>query len=399
MSNCNPNKCLDPEMTIKSIDDILFDIGLTPTSTREEQRKRRLFYDSRTVFIVLLLYSIVKALCLLVDQHNPLAKYLCDFSPLVGLTYHWNSSTLVFALSTLWLQIHYYTNYRCGIEPTFLRVFKMLSGTVSPISVGLTNQKDINSLVRISKFLFLFLSALRKMCPFITFSYPLTPYILKATLLDTILFGLPGTFTFMVAGQHMTSILSAKFIHFTILCQYLKLKLRNLNETALGMNGKISISRIQNILHSLDALYREIDEYNTSYWSNFLLNIWLAFGVPTTIWVNAFLLVPVSILIKINLFFMSTGACILFWLGLSGAASVNYEASKSYKIINKLASRVSKCKVRHGYRLKVINPNKKLFNINYGLILPDSGHYRENCIEESWIFMLGSFRRQLLSYL
>ncbi|CAG2102872.1 unnamed protein product [Medioppia subpectinata] len=41
--------------------------------------------------------------------------------------------------------------YRNGIKPTFLGVFQMMSGLVSPKSVGLTNQSEVNRLLRRSK--------------------------------------------------------------------------------------------------------------------------------------------------------------------------------------------------------------------------------------------------------
>ena len=206
-------------------------------------------------------------------------------------------------------------------------------------------------LVKVSRHILPLMLAMLKTLPILFILFALTPYLLKTTLTETIMFGIPSTIIMMVAGQHMSNILTVKFVYLFILCQYFRLKLKNLNETA--GKERIRFKRIPSILRSFDALCREIEEYNTTYWSHFLLNIWLAFGVPTMIWINAFALLPVSILFKIILFYISTITSVLFLSGLSSAASVNYEASKSYKLFNLQTCQISKIKGRNVYRLKV----------------------------------------------
>ena len=51
-------------------------------------------------------------------------------------------------------QLIYYYNYKNDIKPTFLKVFQMMSGLVSPKSIGLTNEKQIYKLIKLSKRLF-----------------------------------------------------------------------------------------------------------------------------------------------------------------------------------------------------------------------------------------------------
>ena len=44
---------------------------------------------------------------------------------------------------TITSQLVYYYNYKRGIKPTFVRVFQMMSGLVTPSSVGLYRETDI----------------------------------------------------------------------------------------------------------------------------------------------------------------------------------------------------------------------------------------------------------------
>ena len=85
MVDFNPDKCLPSGISVKSgMDDILYNIGLSITSFRDTQSRRHRFFEPKVIFIVLFLYSILKVFCLVVDEHDPMAKYLCDFAPLIG---------------------------------------------------------------------------------------------------------------------------------------------------------------------------------------------------------------------------------------------------------------------------------------------------------------------------
>ena len=50
--------------------------------------------------------------------------------------------------------IIYWVNYKRGIAPTFLRVFDMISGEISPKAIGLTSEAQVVSLVRRAEVMF-----------------------------------------------------------------------------------------------------------------------------------------------------------------------------------------------------------------------------------------------------
>ena len=62
-------------------------------------------------------------------------------------------AVLAFVLAII-LQLIYYYNYKNDIKPTFLKVFEMMSGLVSPKSIGLTNKEKIYRFIKISRISF-----------------------------------------------------------------------------------------------------------------------------------------------------------------------------------------------------------------------------------------------------
>lgn len=100
------------------------------------------------------------------------------------------------------------------------------------------------------------------------------------------------------------------------------------------MMTKKKFLRIDATLHSLNRLYREIDEYNRSYWSKFLANVWFLFGLFLDLLIYATLFVPMSQDLKLFWFYYTSLIMVLYFFILSTVCSVNHEVNKSYPIVN-----------------------------------------------------------------
>ena len=128
--------------------------------------------------------------------------------------------------------------------------------------------------------------------------------------------------------------------------------------------------RIRNILHSYDALYREIDEYNTTYWSQFLFSVWLFFGVFLVIAISL-LFFNLPIVMKIMIFIVIFTLIILYIYIMTIASSVNSEANKSYLIFNSFI--VNYCKTgKIGYRQYLFDNCK----VNLSIFLDENYLFR-----------------------
>ena len=150
MSSIDVNKCLPPELTIESVDDILYRIGLCFTSVRVRPKRQRIDHPL-VVFIITLIFASERVVSFKCGPKNEsMFQILGDVgylfgARLYGICYIF-SSILIFGS-----QLVYYTNNRNGIKPTFLRVFQMMTGRVPPKVLGLKKEKHILYLIKITK--------------------------------------------------------------------------------------------------------------------------------------------------------------------------------------------------------------------------------------------------------
>ena len=98
------------------------------------------------------------------------------------------------------------------------------------------------------------------------------------------------------------------------------------------MKRKKRFQRIREILHSFDVIYREINEYNTTYWSKFLASVWIFFGsiVIFLNYIAVFSVLPIET--KILISYAEFNVIILLHLIISITCSLNAELNKTHKI-------------------------------------------------------------------
>jgi hypothetical protein len=88
------------------------------------------------------------------QQQTTLMLILCDPGGFYQIKNYINMVIILLNLITLSSQFVYYLNYKKGISATYVRVFQMMSGLVTPNSVGLYDVNETIHLVRNSKKLF-----------------------------------------------------------------------------------------------------------------------------------------------------------------------------------------------------------------------------------------------------
>ena len=153
--------------------------------------------------------------------------------------------------------------------------------------------------------------------------------------------------------------------YFFYVCKYLKFKVKNLKQELNDMNSKNDFNRLSKILHSFDALYRQIDEFNTTYWLKFLLIIWLFYGAVCVVVTYICIFGNINIVIRMLLIYMDISAITLFDFIFSNACSLNLEANKTYSKINSISINYYTFKMRHNLHLLI----KVITNINSSIHL------------------------------
>ncbi len=141
--------------------------------------------------------------------------------------------------------------------------------------------------------------------------------------------------------------------HFYLICRYINIKLKELNQMIKLINDsklKTNSSYIKKLMLSLNSIYYEINEYNTSYWSKYLLTIWLFHGSVIVNILYFVSLTPMTTVTKCTFIYVEINLIITFVLIMNTASAVNYEVNKSYKLVNSfMAHNVYRCKSYKSY--------------------------------------------------
>ena len=331
-------RVLPPNLVITWAEDGLYDIGLCLTSVKREPKPRKLLLSKPIViWTIQWAYLFARLASILIGNNNKqLALLLGDVGNYIGLPVQWNIILIFAILITITSQLNYYYNYKRGNNSIFLRVFQMMSGSVTPVSLGLYRVSDVRKLTKL-RILF---KIIKFNCEYVlrtfSFLFVLSLFCINEHLPIALTYGLLSAIIISTWTYISSTITLYQFLYFYILCTYLKIKIKNINETSNRIKGNKRFSKVQNILHSYDVVYREINEYNTTYWSKFIFIVWSIFGA--IIAQNMFMVIfmKINILIRLLLCYSTFLILILFNFIFLISCSLNTEANKSYKIFNSL---------------------------------------------------------------
>src|ERR1700761_4441760 len=148
MQRVSPTSIYFSEMVSTSrVDDILYEIGLCLQSVRE-RHKRRAINNPVFTAIVLVLFIIQRLISIALPEDDRRLLYTGDVGHYYGLKFHINFSFGLISVLCLLCQLIFVYNSKRGIYPTFVRVFQVMSGLVTPQSVGLNDRKHIHTIMR-----------------------------------------------------------------------------------------------------------------------------------------------------------------------------------------------------------------------------------------------------------
>jgi hypothetical protein len=271
------------------------------------------------------------------EDNERISIIIGDFSHFFGLRIHYNLGSGLVYLLALTSQLIYFYNYMKGIKPTYFKVFEMMSGLVSPKSIGLTNKEEIYKMLKVYKITFKIceLNA-GKVVPIIGFLINIIPYAMNCSIGDTILYGIPHSLIYGCGAHHVFNIIVWQVVYYYFICRYLKIKLKKSNELisqTLKKSQKTSLLSIERVINSLNSSYVEIADYSKNFWSKYLLTIWLILGSQTVTALYCVLFVK-DIIFKLIIGYAFVAWVLTFLFVINTASSVNYEANKSYKLLN-----------------------------------------------------------------
>ena len=323
--------CLPRHLVVKDVDDVLYRIGLCLTSVKEQPI--RLSVDNPMLaFAVVSIFTIEKVVtCSLSDNHELIFRMFGSTGHLMGLRLYLDLCFIFCSILTLVSQLIYYYNYKEEVCPTFLRLFSMMSGTIPPKALGLTDPEVVVRMCRQSKKWFTFLKWHNDYwMTFLSPLFVLSFYYYKTTLFETIIFGIPNAIQFTLWVRYYWNIFFYQFLVFRFLCSYLKIKIKALNAMANHMTRNRKFLGVWKLIGSYHSIADEIHEYNTTYWSKFLLNFWLTYGLTVILLLYIALFIYIELITKFISCYVFLAFVTSFLMLILKASSVNHWAECSH---------------------------------------------------------------------
>jgi hypothetical protein len=197
---------------------------------------------------------------------------------------------------------------------------------------------------------------------------------------------------FTAFGYFCANINFSQMTYFYIICLYLKLKLRNANNSirkGFEKKYKMTYYRMKNILISLNSIISEINTYNNDLWSKYLMIVLILVILELDLVLFEAVFGKISIFFKMIVIYFSSSLFLLLMILINTASSVSFEANKSYKLLNKLFV-FNKKQISIRMRIKVWIL-KISFNINYTLIL----FFFAKCSDSCYHWLRESLRKIL----
>jgi len=209
-----------------------------------------------------------------------------------------------------------------------------MSGLVSPKSIGLTDIKSLDGMMKEFKLLFnLFELIVNRIVPASNLFGFLLTYIFSYSAKEIMIYGIPHSIIHAIALKNMYSLTLWQFLYFYMTCRYLKNKIQVLNRQLKAMK-KYKSRNLFPILKSFVLIEAEISQYNNNIWSKFLLLIWILF-IPLfnlLIYFSAF--AEMNFVIRFTLISLSVLLVIVFVIIVNAASNVKVETDKTYHLFN-----------------------------------------------------------------
>ena len=166
---------------------------------------------------------------------------------------------------------------------SFAKYSNGMSGLCSPKTIGITNEKQILTLIRRMKILLKLSNILTKKLTILCSVLSFVSYGLQCSPKYCIIVGIPNSLLFTSVGYYVWTIIHYKVIYFHIICCYIKFRIQALNDSTVdAIKGK-QFYRIQEIICRFSSIYVELYEYDSGVWSKFLAAYWLCLSTALAI--------------------------------------------------------------------------------------------------------------------
>ena len=305
----------------------------------KEQPKRLSIDKPLFAFIMIFIFMIERVVtCTRSEDNEVVFRILASTGHFLGIRVYFDLYFILCSILSMMSQVINYWNYKQRVDPTFLRLFRMMSGAIPPKALGLTDSKLVVRLCRQSAKWFKFLKRHNDyLMTSVGPGFVLPFYYYQTSFIEILIFGIPNAIHFTLWVRFYWNFFFYQFLVFYFLCYYLKIKIKILNNTAKEMTRNQNLVRIPELIRSYHSIAKEIQEYNGTYWSKFLLNFWLTYGLTMLLMLYINLFIPMqSLITRYILFHVLNATVTSFLILILKASSVNYAAKLSHVTLSSL---------------------------------------------------------------
>jgi hypothetical protein len=218
----NPSELLAPEVLVTTARTHLYRISLSFFPNESKRRKK--FRNPLLIALLNVIFLAKSVTSLLLTEENlDLFIILFDFTFFVNARIHFNICATVIIILKIISQILHYINYKKDLKPSYLKPFEMMSGLVSPQSIGLTNKVKIYKLVKLSKQFFICDTFTEKVMPIITLTLYNLPIINCCSLKQLVFYVIPLNSIFAFYCYIVYAFLLYQLVYFYLICYYVRI--------------------------------------------------------------------------------------------------------------------------------------------------------------------------------
>ena len=214
------NQCIPQSLIATNADDILYRIGLCPTSLNDRPKRRPIDHPMRA-FVVMSITLIERMISLSLNNEDNIPG-VWGFTGYFGsIRRHFDLFILFCMTLSLSSQLIYYWNHINGVRPTFLRLFQMITGSVAPKDIGLTDKHFIRQLCkRTDKWCQIVWFNNNYVLSVCLFTFSIFLYILRDRPMAVLMYGIPNSVLTALQCYYFANMYLFQFLSFLIICLY-----------------------------------------------------------------------------------------------------------------------------------------------------------------------------------
>ena len=357
-------------LRIKTASDHLYLRGLSYIQNGPE--KRHFIYNPKLIFAILVTHLLKNTVLITTsgDVNRQLVTVLVDLSYYLRMQFIGNVACIIFNLLNFASMLIYWLNYERGIALTFLRVFDMICGQISPKDIGLTSEAQVVSLVRRADVMFkairVFVDRIAIVMIGIIYS---VPGFHNSSLIEFFFNVIPNTIWYELFIHYGYNFLFYQMSYLYIMCSYLKMKIGSVDEE-VKQSIKQRRRPILVIIKKFSDIIQEINEYNTTYWSKYLFVFCMTFGTVDVGLLSIVIYGSNDTMMTIVWSFITSYLSAIFLLVILIAASVNSAINRVYcKCISLFILFSNESKGKQNFRFKLRTMIKVIKNIKIVIII------------------------------